>query len=109
MLRRWVPLIALALLLALALSWGRGVAVWAGGALLLAALLASMVQSLAARWKRRRTKARALALDWSVIDNSLAEPRPRRDCERQETLGICTGRECLVYDSCNFNIKRPLP
>ena len=109
MLRRWVPLIALLLLLALAWSWGRTAAAWAGGGLLSAALLSSMFQSLAARWKRRRVRARAMALDWSVIDNSLAEPRPRRDCERPETLGVCTGRECLVYDSCNFNIKRPMP
>ncbi|HXC62857.1 MAG TPA: hypothetical protein VNZ67_00800 [bacterium] len=109
MLRRWVPLIALLLLAALAWSWGRTAAVWAGGALALAALLSSAVQSLAATWKKRRVRSRTLALDWSVIDNSLAEPRPRRDCERQETLGICTGRECLVYDQCNFNIKRPLP
>jgi hypothetical protein len=109
MLRRWVPLIALGLLVALAWSWGRAIAVWAGAALLAAAALSSLVQSAAARWKRRRTRARTLALDWSVIDNSLAEPRPRRDCERPETLGVCTGRECLVYEGCNFNIKRPLP
>jgi hypothetical protein len=108
MLRRWVPLIALMLLVSLAWSWGRTTAVWAGGALVIAALLSSAFQSAAAAWKKRRVRARALALDWSVIDNSLAEPRPRRDCERQETLGVCTGRECLVYDECNFNIKRPL-
>jgi|GEM_PF-2829959 hypothetical protein len=109
MLRRWVPLISLLLLVALAWSWGRTAAVWAGGALAAAALLSTAAQSLAAWWKKRRVRARTLALDWSVIDNSLAEPRPRRDCERQETLGVCTGRECLVYDQCNFNIKRPLP
>jgi hypothetical protein len=109
MLRRWVPIIALLLVVALAWSWWRVAAVWAGGALIAAALASTLVQATAARWKRRQSRARVLALDWSVIDNSLAEPRPRRDCERQETLGICTGRECLVYDSCNFNIKRPLP
>jgi hypothetical protein len=108
-LRRWVPFIALALLVALAWTWGHAAAIWAGGVLVAAALLSAAFQPLAARWKRRRVRARAMALDWSVIDNSLAEPRPRRDCERQETLGVCTGRECLVYDSCNFNIKRPMP
>ena len=58
--------------------------------------------------KRRRSQMKAKSLDWSVIDGSLRSPRPQRDCERQESLGICTGLDCLVYESCNFNIKKPL-
>lgn len=77
------------------------------GALVLAAALLSQVSDRAqATWRRRRTQARVLALDWSVIEGSLAQTRAKPDCERPETLGQCTGRECLVYDSCNFNIKR---
>lgn len=97
------------LLLALGWQWGQGLLAWIGGILLGAALLSGLLQAWKGRSKRRRTQQRVLELDWKVIDNSLAQPRPMRDCERPETLGTCTGRECLVYDSCQFNIKKPLP
>jgi hypothetical protein len=83
--------------------------VWIGGVALVALALSGMAGRLAAwREARKRTKSRkrAESLDWSLIDNTIHAVRPRRDCERQESLGICTGRECLVYDSCDFNIKK---
>ena len=86
----------------LALAWlgGCALALW----LVLEAKQA-LVQPLAA-WKKRRAMKKIGKLDWSVIDNTLSAPRPRPDCEREESLGICTGRECLVYESCDFNIKK---
>lgn len=109
MLRPWVSFIAL--LLAALLLWqvGTGFLAWLGGGLLALALLNGSRASLVQWWKKRRTRQRVVELDWKIIDNSLAQDRPMRDCERQETLGICTGRECLVYDGCQFNIKKPLP
>jgi hypothetical protein len=65
------------------------------------------MKPLAEAWRRRRSLAKARELDWKFIDQSLQAPRPQRDCERQESLGICTGLECLVYEECNFNIKKP--
>lgn len=109
MLRPWVPLIALGLLFALAWAYSPNLVAWLGGALFLAALLSESLQRLQRRWRRQRAERRAAELDWKIIDQSLAEERPKRDCERPETLGVCTGRECLVYDACNFNIKKPLP
>lgn len=107
MLRPWVPFIAL--LLAGLLLWqlGSGIMAWLGGGLLAAALLNGSRQDLARWWKKRRTVQKVAELDWKIIDNSLAQDRPVQDCERPETLGVCTGRECLVYDSCRFNIKKP--
>jgi hypothetical protein len=106
MLRPWVGLIALGL--GLWLLWRLGVLAWVGGALLAAAVLKPVWE----RWRRGRRKARALQraahLDWSVIEQSLRRERLQRDCERPETLGVCTGRDCLVYDHCDFNIKKPL-
>ncbi len=77
--------------------------------MLLAALLSESVQRLLRSWRKEKALRKAAELDWKIIDQSLAEERPKRDCERPETLGVCTGRDCLVYDSCNFNIKKPLP
>ncbi len=116
MLRPWVPIIALALLMALGWQLGQGFLAALGGCLL-GLGLASELASRAGGWtegfrqerKRRRSLARASKLDWSVIDNSLASGRPKADCERPETLGVCTGQECMVYKTCNFNIKKPLP
>ena len=116
MLRPWVPLIALAVLMALGWQLGQGFLSSVGGCLLAAALLSEVLARLGPGygrltlgWRRRRQARRVLKLDWSVIDNSLAAYRTKRDCERPETLGICTGMECLVYKTCNFNIKKPLP
>lgn len=105
-LRPWVGFIALGL--GLLLLWQLGVLAWTGGALLAAALLAPWIERL--RRGRRKAGAfkRAAELDWSVIDQSLQRERTQRDCERPETLGICTGRDCLVYEKCDFNIKKPL-
>ena len=109
MLRPWVPLIALGLLLALAWAYNPSLLAWGGGALLVAAVLSEGFQRLRRSWKRSSAERRAAKLDWKIIDGSLNDDRVRRDCERPGTLGICTGRDCLVYDSCNFNIKKPLP
>jgi hypothetical protein len=95
---------------------GTGFLAAIGGCLLGAALVGEALarfgaplDRLRARRKRRRSLELASKLDWSVIDNSLARERVQRDCERPETLGVCTGMECLVYKTCNFNIKKPLP
>lgn len=112
MLRPWVPAIALGLAWLLASLWAPQVLVWAGGILFGLALLSGLAEPFKAWGRRRRGRSaekRMLELDWKVIDNSLASPRLRQDCERPETLGVCTGRDCMVYDDCNFNIKRPLP
>jgi hypothetical protein len=109
MLRPWVPLIALGLLLALAWQFQPGLLVWGGGLLLALAVLGPLAQGLRRRWRKGKADKRAAALDWKIIDQSLANERIKRDCERPETLGVCTGRDCLVYDSCAFNIKKPLP
>jgi hypothetical protein len=58
------------------------------------------------RFERRLQDRKMSNLDWKLIDNSFKSDRPRRDCEREESLGVCTGRECLVYDTCDFNIKK---
>ncbi|MGH7441610.1 MAG: hypothetical protein ACREKE_02935 [bacterium] len=120
MLGPWVPLIALALLFALSYGLGPGFLAAVGGVLLALALLSEAAARLGSGsvgfrlgfWKARRERKNALKrakhLDWSVIDNSMSG-RPKRDCERPETLGICTGLECLVYKTCDFNIKKPLP
>jgi hypothetical protein len=115
-LRPWVPLIAVVLLTAIAWQLGSEVVAALGGALLGLALLSEAFARLAPlkeAWTQRRRKqalhARMQKLDWSVIDNSMASERVRRDCERSETLGVCTGMECLVYKNCTFNIKKPLP
>ena len=102
-------MIALGLLFALAWAYSPNLVAWMGGGLLLLALLSESFQGLRRRWRKQRAEKRAAELDWKIIDQSMAEDRLRRDCERPETLGICTGKECLVYDTCNFNIKKPLP
>jgi hypothetical protein len=109
MLRPWVSFIAL--LVAALLLWqlGQSFLAWLGGGLLVAALLAPWVRGWGQRGRKSQALKKAEKLDWSVIDNSLARERIQRDCERPETLGICTGRDCLVYDSCTFNIKKALP
>jgi hypothetical protein len=99
------------LVVAAILLWqlGTNSLAWVGGGLLLAALLAPWVQR---RWGARRQSSalkKAEKLDWSVIDNTVNRDRIKRDCERPETLGICTGRDCLVYETCDFNIKKALP
>jgi hypothetical protein len=109
MLRPWVPLIALGLLLVLAWQFQPQLLVWGGGTILVLALLGPLVGRAVRGWRRARAERKAATLDWKIIDQSLAQDRLRRDCERPETLGVCTGRECLVYDSCAFNIKKPLP
>ena len=112
MLQPWVPVIALFLAWTLLALWAPQVLVWAGGTLLALALLAQVKDAWSAwraRGRGRRTEKRMLALDWTLIDNSLASPRLKQDCERPETLGVCTGPDCMVYRTCNFNIKRPLP
>ena len=88
--------------MSLALAWlgGCALALW----LLLEAKAA--LEPLWAAWKKRRNLRKIAKLDWTLIDNTLHSPRPRRDCEREESLGICTGRECLVYESCDFSIKK---
>jgi hypothetical protein len=82
---------------------------WAGGLLLLWAVAAPLAAELSRRWSRVRAQKKALELDWKIIEQSAANPRPQPDCERPQTLGVCTGRECLLYDTCTFNIKKPLP
>ena len=117
MLRPWVPLIAFAMLWALGRLWfGNEFLVGLGGCLLAAAVLSQLWQGLGPGWdavragfRRKRAVQRASRLDWTVIDNSMQRERLQRDCERPETLGVCTGLECLVYKTCNFNIKKPLP
>jgi hypothetical protein len=109
MLRPWVPLIALGLLLALAWTWNHQAIVWLGGGILVLAFVMDLLPKLKAKWRRQRAVKKAFELDWKIIDNSMADDRLKRDCERPETLGICTGRDCLVYDDCQFNIKKPLP
>jgi len=82
---------------------------WIGGAalaLLVGAELLGSFKSWMDSRRRRRALSKAERLDWALIDNTVNAVRLRRDCERQESLGICTGRECLVYDSCDFNIKK---
>jgi hypothetical protein len=82
---------------------------WLGGICLALLILAGLTQK-AVSWiqsiKKRWALAKAEKLDWELIDNTVNADRLRRDCERQESLGICTGRECLVYDECDFNIKK---
>jgi len=116
MLRPWVPLIAVALLMAISWRLGSGFLAMAGGGLLALALLAEVCARLVPAFdavkgllKRRQTRRRTAALDWSIIEGSLSADRPKRDCERPETLGLCTGLDCLVYKTCNFNIKKPMP
>jgi len=116
MLRPWVPLIALALLMALTWRAGTGFLALLGGCLFGLALVSEALARLGpalgrarSGLKKRRTRARAARLDWSVIDHSMSADRLKPDCERPATLGICTGRECMVYKTCNFNIKKPLP
>jgi hypothetical protein len=85
------------------------VLVWLGGLSLVALALSSLMGPLRG-WlegrRRQRSVKKAEKLDWALIDNTLNAVRPRRDCERQESLGICTGKDCLVYDTCDFNIKK---
>ena len=109
MLRRWVPFIALGLSLLLLWQLGPDSLAWLGGGLLAAALVWPLLQGLAKTWKRGQNLKKAEKLDWTLIDNTLARPRLMRDCERPETLGICTGRDCQVYETCDFNIKKALP
>ncbi len=80
---------------------------YAAGMVLATALLQPLWARLRAGRRRKRALDRAVDLDWKVIDQTLNRERTQRDCERPETLGICTGRDCLVYDQCNFNIKKP--
>jgi hypothetical protein len=112
MLQPWVPVIALFLAWTLLSLWAPQVLVGAGGLLLALALL-SQARAWGTAWRARRrnrqVEKRMLALDWKLIDNSVASARPKQDCERPETLGVCTGPDCMVYKTCNFNIKRPLP
>ncbi len=110
MLRPWVPFIALGL--SLLLLWQTGtqaLLAWLGGGLLLGALLSPWLRSGFKGWRRQESLKKAEKLDWSIIDNSLQRERVQRDCERPETLGQCSGRDCLVYESCDFNIKKVLP
>ena len=83
--------------------------VWLGG-LSLALLAAVNLAEKLRFWRKSQGHEKALKkadkLDWTLIDNTMNSERLRRDCERQESLGICTGRDCLVYDSCDFNIKK---
>lgn len=82
---------------------------WLGALGLLLIFVMELRQRSEGIWKRleKRQQDRKLStLDWKLIDNSLKAERPRRDCEREESLGVCTGRECLVYDTCDFNIKK---
>ena len=109
MLRPWVPLIAFGLLLAIVWQYQPQILVWMGGALLVLAVVGPFFEKGKIRWRRVTAEKRAMALDWKIIDQSLSNDRLQRDCERPVTLGVCTGRECLVYDTCNFNIKKPLP
>lgn len=109
MLRPWVPLIALGLLLAFAWSYHPSILAYLGGAILVVALLSQTVKKSLGSWRKAKAERRAARLDWKIIDQSMAYERPKRDCERPETLGFCTGRDCLVYEGCDFNIKKPLP
>lgn len=109
MLRPWVGFIALLLSLLLLWQFSSQSLAWIGGALLVAALVGPWIKRWGKRQRRQQSVLRAKELDWSIIDNSLSRERIKRDCERPETLGFCTGRDCLVYDTCDFNIKKPLP
>jgi len=111
MLRPWVPAIALLLAWTLLSLWAPQVLVWAGGALFVLALGSMLLEpfrALARLRRTRKTEKRMMQLDWRLIDNSLASTRLKQDCERPETLGVCTGSDCMVYQTCNFNIKRPV-
>jgi hypothetical protein len=82
---------------------------WLGAFALLALAISELRVRLPAglkNWRLKQTKKQMSKMDWSLIDNTVNSDRLRRDCERQESLGICTGRECLVYESCDFNIKK---
>jgi hypothetical protein len=109
MLRPWVPLIALTVALALLWQFQPSLLAWGGGGLLVLALGSQLGQKFRFRWRKAAAQRRAVELDWKIIDRSLADERLKQDCERPETLGVCTGRECMVYDTCAFNIKKPLP
>lgn len=80
------------------------------GALAIVLLLVTELTKRVGPWiaskRQKKTLKKGNTLDWSLIDNTINSDRLRRDCERQESLGICTGRECLVYESCDFNIKK---
>jgi len=84
---------------------------WLGAGVLLALAASQLFQVLKKRWARapRSSREKAESLGWKLIDSSSQAVRPKPDCERPETLGVCTGRECLLYDSCHFAIKKPLP
>jgi hypothetical protein len=87
-----------------------------GGALLALALLMSLLELARRAWwpawqrswqarKRRRAMAR---MDWRLVEGGQPGARQGRDCEKEATLGVCTGLECYFWDSCKFNIKKPL-
>jgi hypothetical protein len=111
--------LAAALLLALAWPYlqGRGWGAWSaalGGALLAVALIRALLDRCASAWGpawRQRRQARRLRkamarLDWKVLQGG-AKPRQMRDCEKEGTLGVCTGLECYFWRGCNFNLKKP--
>lgn len=113
MLQPWVSFIALLVSLVLLWQLGSGSLAWLGGLLLAAALLGPWALRLGQRWgawrRRKKSLKKAEKLDWAFIENTLSRERIQRDCERPETLGVCTGRDCLVYEQCDFNIKKPMP
>ena len=81
----------------------------AGGlapAFLLLSELADRSRGLWQRWKRASALRQAKSLDWKIIEETVNSERLRRDCERPESLGVCTGLDCMVYQTCNFNIKK---
>jgi hypothetical protein len=75
-------------------------------ALLALSALLGRARTLLERLRQSRAQKRREKLDWTLIDNTMNSERLRRDCERQESLGICTGKDCQVYESCDFNIKK---
>lgn len=87
---------------------------WAGGLILLVAFVYPWWVrrpdlALKGRLRQWQAQRQAKVLDWKIIDNTVNRQRLQRDCERPETLGVCTGRDCLVYETCDFNIKRIIP
>ncbi len=84
---------------------------WLGAGVLLALGLSPLFQVLKKLlFKQPRSpREKAESLGWKLIESSAQGFRPKPDCERPETLGVCTGRECLVYETCHFAIKKQLP
>lgn len=103
--------------LLLALAWiylggGKGVqrvAVVLGALLLVMLAVSALAGWLAPRlgqwWHRRQNRVAMNRLDWKVIEGGGGR---KRDCEKQHSMGVCSGLDCYFYQSCTLNIKKPL-